>query len=372
MYQFLVAALILSAGCSRHEADPEELAKIFLMHSYAEADPAAAVEAFRGGGEELALLDTHAQVIAPGRRVMRDYPVKANAGAGLVLWRTRDGFLAVKVFQGSPAAAAGLRDGDRIVKLDGRSAADARPSDVILALSGEKGGEFSYEAETADGRALSGKLRRDFGSIPLAWGFMVPGTDQAYVRLISFSGSAPDRLKKELADLVKAGARSAVIDLRHNYGGSLEALEEALGLFVSRPGPVFRAVSRHKGYSKDFSAAAPGPFAGLKLVLLTDSGTVSKAEVFAASLKEAGRAVTAGGRTPGDVSVTKTFRLSRGGKLRLTVARLVTPGGLDLEGAGLAPDLPVKDPLDGEYAFAADFPPALAGADPVLAAALRR
>lgn len=371
MYRFLIAALLLSAGCSRSGADPEELARIFLMHSHAEADPAAAAEAFRAGGDELALLDPHARVIGPGRRVMRDYPVKTSAGAGLVLWRTAEGFLAVKVFQGSPAWEAGLRDGDLVVKLDGRTAADAPAPAVIQALYGERGGEFSFEAETREGRTLSGALKRSFGSLPLVWGFMVPGTDRAYVRLISFSGSAPARLKKELAALVKAGARSAVIDLRHNYGGSLEALAEALGLFAPRPGPVFRAVSRHKGYTKDFSAAAPGPFAGLKLVLLTDSGTVSKAEVFAASLKESGRAVTAGGKTPGDVSVTKTFKLSRGGALRLTVARLVTPGGLDLEGRGLPPDLPVKDPLDGEYAFAADFPPALAGADPVLAAALR-
>lgn len=371
MYRLLIAALIFSAGCARNEADPEELSKIFLMHSFAAADPAAVGEAFRAGGEELALLDAHAALIGPGRRVMRDYPVKTRAGAGLVLWRTGEGFLAVKVFAGSPAWEAGLRDGDLVVRIDGHTAADAPPAAVIAALSGDRGGEFSYEAETRGGRALAGTLKRDFGAVPLAWGFMVPGSNYAYLRLISFSAGAPARLRKELDALVKAGAKGAVIDLRHNYGGTLEALEEALGLFVARPGPVFRAVSRHEGYSKDFTAAKAGPFSGLKLVLLTDSGTVAKAEVFAASLKEAGRAVIVGGRTPGDVSVTKTFRLSRGGALRLTVARLVTPGGADLEGKGLAPDLPVKDPIDGEYAFSADFPPALAGADPVLAAALK-
>jgi carboxyl-terminal processing protease len=371
MYRLLIAALLLAAGCSRGGADPEELARVFQMHSFAAADEAAALAAFRAGGEELALLDAHAAVIAPGRRVTRDYPVKTTAGTGLVLWRTPDGFLVLKVFPGSPAAAAGLREGDLVVKIAGRTATDAKPAEVMEALSGEKGGEFEYEAETASGRALAGTLKRDFGAIPLAWGFMVPGGSWGYLRLISFSGSAPAQVKRELAALVKAGARGVVIDLRHNYGGSLEALQETLGLFVSAPGPVFRAVSRHKGYTQEFSAKAPGPFAGLKLVLLTDSGTVSRAEVFAASLKEAGRAVTAGGRTPGDVSVTKTFRLSRGGALRLTVARLVTPGGLDLEGKGITPDIPVKDPLDGEYAFAADFPPALAGADPVLAAAVR-
>lgn len=371
MYRLLIAALIFAAGCSSDRTDPEELAKIFLRHSYAEAAPAAVADAFRAGGGELALLDPHAAIIDPGRRVMHDYPVKANAGAGLVLWRTGEGFLAVKVFPGSPAAAAGLCDGDLVVRIDGHTAADAAPAAVIEALSGERGGVFSYEAETRGGRALSGAMSRNFGAVPLVWGFMVPGTKYGYLRLISFSAGVPARLKTELDALVKAGAKGVVIDLRHNYGGTLEVLEETLGLFVARPGPVFRAVSRHPGYSKEFTAKGPGPFAGLKLVLLTDSGTVSRAEIFAASLKEAGRAVTYGGKTPGDVSVTKTFRLSRGGSLRLTVARLVTPGGADLEGKGLAPDFPVKDPLDAEYSFSADFPPALAGADPVLAAALK-
>lgn len=371
MYRLLLAALILTAGCSRNEADPEELSKIFLRHSWAEADPAAVAQAFRDGRDELALLDARAAVIAPGRRVMHDYPVRTRSGAGLVLWRTGEGFLAVKVFRGSPAEAAGLKDGDLVVKIDGHTAADAPPAAVIEALSGEKGGEFSYEAETREGRALAGTLIRNFGAVPLVWGFLVPGTKTAYLRLISFSAGTPAQVRKELGALVKAGAKNAVVDLRHNYGGSLEALEETLGLFAARPGPVFRAVSRHQGYSKDFSAPSAGPFAGLKLTLLTDSGTVSRAEVFAASLREAGRAVIAGGKTPGDVSVTKTFRLSRGGALRMTVARLVTPSGLDLDGKGLAPDLPVKDPIDGEYAYSTDFPPALAGADPVLAAALK-
>jgi len=371
MYRLLIAALLLAAGCSHDSADPEELAGIFLKHSYAEADAAAAQQAFREGGDALAALDAHAAVFGPGRRIMRDYPVKTSAGAGLTLWRTKAGFVAVKVFSGSPAWEAGLRDGDLLVKIDGRTAADAAPADVMEALSGEKGGVFSFEAQTRDGRALSGALTRSFGAMPLAWGFMVPGTKYGYLRLISFSAGVPAQVKRELDALVKAGAQGAVLDLRHNYGGSLETLAETLGLFVARPGTLFRAVSRHQGYSKDFSAQKAGPYAGLKLVLLTDSGTVSRAEVFAASLREAGRAVTAGGKTPGDVSVTKTFRLSRGGSLRLTVARLVTPSGLDLEGKGLSPDIPVVDPLDGEYAFSASFPPALAGADPVLAAALK-
>jgi len=368
----LIASVLVAAGCSRQGADPEELSRAFARHSYAAADPAAVKKAFEAGGGELKTLDPHAEVIGPEQRILHDYPVKAKAGAGLVLWRTPEGFSAVKVFAGSPADQAGLKDGDLVVKIGGKTAENAPPLDVLTALWGPKGGDFLYEAETKEGRALSGTLKRDFGGMPLVWGFLVPGTKIGYLRLVAFPDGTPARVKQELDALLHAGARSAVLDLRHNYGGSLDALAETLALFAPGPGTLFKAVSRHPGYSKDFTAAKAGPFAGLRLALLTNSHTISRAEVFAASLKEAGRAFTAGSGTAGDVSVTKTFRLSRGGALRLTVARLVTPAGTDLEGKGLAPDVPVEDPLDGEYAFSADFPPPLAGADPVLAAALKK
>ena len=373
MYRLLIASLLLAAGCYGDKADPEEIAKVFARHSFAADDPAAVKKAFGSGRASLIMpLDAYAAVLSPGERLVSDYPVKTKAGAGLVLWRTPEGFSAVKVFDGSPAYQAGLRDGDLVVKLDGLNAENAPPASVLAALWGARGGEFRYEAETKEGRALAGTLKREFGGMPLVWSFMVPGSKTGYLRLASFSEGTPAQVKKELEALLRSGARAVIMDLRHSYGGPMGTLAQTLSLFAPGPGALFKAVSRHPGYCRDFAAPKAGPFAGLKLVLLTDSGTVSLAEVFAASLKEAGLAIVAGGNTAGNVSVTKTFRLSRGGALRITVARLVTPSGADLDGRGLAPDLPVADPLDGEYAFSADFPPALAGADPVIAEALKK
>lgn len=373
MYLFLLALLLIPAGCSRHSADPEEIAAIFARHSYAVNDPSAVKRAFSSGKASLLrALDPNAAVIGPEDKPDRDYPGLIKAGAGFYLWLRPGGLAVVKVFPGSPAEAAGFREGDLITKLDSKPIADIPAPEVLSALYGAKGGEFSFEGRKKDGSPLAGALKRDFGSLPLAWSFLVPGEKTGYLRLVSFSEKTPGMVKKELESLEAAGARAVIIDLRNNYGGTLEALAETLSLFVPAPGPLFKAASRHPGYSKEFSAAKAGRFAGLKLALLTGSGTVSRAELFAASLAEAGRAVTAGGATAGEISVTKTFRLKKGGALRLTVARLVTPGGKDLEGKGLPPDIPVEDPLDGEYAFAADFPAPVASADPVIAAALKK
>jgi len=208
--------------------------------------------------------------------------------------------------------------------------------------------------------------------MPAVWGFLVPGERTAYLRIASFSDKTAEAVKAELTDLAASGAAAVILDLRHNYGGSLDGAAGTLGLFSPGPGALFRTVSARAGYVREYSAKKTGPYPGIKLAVLIDHGSVSRAEIFAASLREAGRAFTAGGPTAGNVSITKTFRLTKGGTLRLTVARLVTPAGKDLDGRGLAPDLPVKDLPGGRYAFSNDFPPPLASGDPVIGAALAK
>ena len=373
MYRFLLLALIAAAGCSGNKADPEEVSKIFARHSCVEADPAVLRKAVESGKAALLrAIDPYAAVLPPGRRTEQDYPGALKASAGLVLWKTAAGLEAVEVYPGSPAAKAGIVPGDILKTLGGKAGQDLTAPEAAGLLSGRRGTEVQLDGEKKGGGPLSVTLKREIAGFPLVWGFLVPGEKTGYLRLASFSAKTPESVKKELEALTAAGARSVIIDLRHNYGGSLEALSETLALFAPGPKTLFKAVSRHPGYSSDFAAKKAGPFAGLKLALLTDSGTVSRAEIFAAALKEDGRAVTVGGYTAGNIAVTKTFRLSKGGALRLTVAKLVTPAGTDLSDKGLTPDLPVADPLDGEYAFTADFPPALASADPVILAALKK
>lgn len=374
MRRFLFGMVFLFiAGCSRHKADPQEIADIFARHSCAEADPAVVMKA-AGSGKAglLRTIDPYAAILAGNRRPENDYPISQNAVSGLTLWKTAAGLEVVAVSSGSSAAAAGLAEGDTIKKLDGKDASGLVPEAVVKKISGRRGSAFAFEGEKKAGGQISGSVTLALGAMPAAWGFMVPGEKTAYLRLASFSEKTPEMARKTLDALVASGARAAVIDLRHSYGGSMESLSGTLALFAAGPKPLFKAVSRHPGYSREFAAKKAGPFAGLKLALLTDSATVSRAEIFAASLKEAGRAFTAGGTTAGNVAITKTFRLKKGGSLRLTVAKLATPAGADLSDKGVAPDVPVEDPLDGEYALTADFPPALASADPVIQAALKK
>jgi len=372
MYRFLFISLVLLAsGCGKDPADPSEITWVFSRHSYAECDLPRMEEGLsRSGPTVLRSFDPYALFFPPRWRPAPGSPDEGKAGTGLVLWRDGASAVVVRVFPGSPAAAAGVKKGDQVFSVDGQPVAKLPEAEIVAALYGSNGGVFRFKGEKREGGALSSSLKREFGGMPTVWGFVVPGTRTGYLRIVNFSRKSAVRLKAEMDDLLDGGASRVIIDLRGNYGGSLGELSAALALFAVREGPVFKAVSRHPGYSKVFSAREPGPYAGLKTILLTDAGTLSRAEVFAAALREWGGASIVGEATAGNISATRGFRLKNGAALRITVARLLTPAGQDLEGKGLVPDVAAQGAAGSSSGGLREFPQALASADAVLLKAL--
>ena len=363
-------ALFLS-GCGKNSVDPAEITWVFNRHSYAEQDlPRMEAGLQKSGPSVLSSFDHYALFFPPR---WHPAPVSAGlgkAGVGLVLWRAGNEAVVVRVFPRSPAEAAGLKRGDRIFSVDGQPVADLPEAAMGAAIYGSLGGVFLLKGEKRDGGELDSSLKREYGGMPTVWGFNVPGTRTGYLRIVNFSGKTAARLKAEMNDLLDGGADRVIIDLRGNYGGSLDQLSASLALFAGREAELFKAVSRHTGYSRVFASRDPGPYAGLKTLLLTDAGTLSRGEVFAAALREWGGAALVGEATAGNVSATRGFKLKSGAALRITVARLLTPAGLDLDGRGLTPDVAVQCPASADRAGFREFPSALASSDPVLQAAL--
>jgi carboxyl-terminal processing protease len=199
---------------------------------------------------------------------------------------------------------------------------------------------------------------------------MIPGTKAGYMRAASFMTKASGRFKSSMNDLLDSGAKRIIIDLRGNKGGSLGELANVLGYFAPAAGTLYSSASRHAGYRKVFTTDGPGSFAGVKVVLLTDPDTVSRAEIFAATLREWGNAVIVGGTTAGNVAATRGFRLKSGAALRITVAKLQPPSGADLDGRGVEPDVKVAEATGGAAGGFTEYPPGLASFDPVIRKAL--
>lgn len=272
----------------------------------------------------------------------------------------RDGGLAIDgVAVGSWAALhTPLRKGDRIVRVNGRTADLAAPNAVAEALRAPTDGYHEVEAVTV-GVAVPQVVRVPV-AVPTVYGTtMVPERDGVgYVRIGSFGPTTPCELDDAIAYLKMRGARVLILDMRGNHGGSFTAGVEVArrllpaGIIVTTQGQLGEVAGRV--FSSDSGMSA----VDLPLVVLIDAETASAAEVVAAALKDNGRAVVVGMASFGKGAVQIPVKLTlpdeasdagpsrpRPGAVRVTIARLFSPRGVPINGTGVTPTALEADPV---------------------------
>ncbi|WP_055526516.1 S41 family peptidase, partial [Streptomyces graminilatus] len=259
-------------------------------------------------------------------------------GVGLSARRERDGRIEVaRVRPGSPAAVAGIRGGDRLRTVDGRSV-DGRPvTEVVSLLRGDA-------QDAAAGTTVRLGLERG----TRAWSETVRraqlSTDPATVRRVAESEVTVIRVAaftKGVGAVVRGAVRTApagagiILDLRGNSGGLVTEAVTAASAFLDG-GLV--ATYDVNGEQRALHAD-PGGDTTRPLVALVDGGTMSAAELLTGALQDRGRAVVVGSRTFGKGSVQMPSRLPDGSVAELTVGHYRTPSGHGVDGVGLTPDL---------------------------------
>jgi carboxyl-terminal processing protease len=333
----IIPLMLFVAACNGKPKEPEVL-KIFSLHSYEEHAPQK-ISALLGsdGVAGLAKLDSRAAVLEK-KRPLKARPTVGIGSAGMLLGERNGGLVLLKVFERSPAAGAGLREGDKLLALDGEP---LTPESAARLLAGKV--NFTLKAER-NGAPLEARVARASFFFPQLFAFYEPASRTLFLRVgLFFEGSAALALSAVEAAAAK-GARNVVFDLRDNLGGVPAEAAEVLKAFAAKAGPLIELRSRHAMYSALYKAEGRGRYAGLKTAALVNSGTAMAAEIFARSLKEAAGGLTVGGTTAGSVSRVRAFSLSDGRGLELTVARLFPPSGLDLQGPGAQPDVMAGDP----------------------------
>ncbi|HAT72450.1 MAG TPA: hypothetical protein DCS63_06515 [Elusimicrobia bacterium] len=338
--RFSVFLLMAVGACSDKSLYPDAV-KAFEKHSCQEYAPGRVREVLEAEGfAGLAALDRHAMVVR-ARRGIRQLPARAWVSSGLLTGYRDAAVYVVKVFQNSPAAAAGLKDGDKIIEIDGLKAS---PRAVAQRMDDSFGFDLKVERRlTKNGAPVEARVKREEFSFPLIFGFYEPESHTAYVKIGMFVQGSSAAVMAGLETLAGQGAKKIIFDLRDNNGGMPDEAAGLLGAFAPAAGPVLELKSRHKGYSRLFETGARGKFAGVKTAVIVNGATAMAAEAFAQALKELAGARIVGGPTMGNVSLIRTFRLGRGHKgLELTVARMSPPSGLDLEGNGAVIDFRVE------------------------------
>ncbi len=279
--------------------------------------------------------DSFTRLLLPGRGREEARP-GGYGGVGVVLDLELRPPMIVDVVEGSPAQRAGLRRGDLILEIDGRSTITMAPQEIVGRLRGLPGTSVIVRVWRSGGELTVTLVRELIG--PRLTAFRLWGR-VGYLRLEEFAEGAGEEVAAVVAELQRRGALAIILDLRGNPGGLLDEAVAVASIFLPQ-GPVAVLVGR-EGRRTRLDAATggfkfPGPVA-----VLVDGRTASAAEMVAGAMQDAGRPVV-GARTFGKGTVQELRPLPGGAVLQLTVAQYLTPGGAPVEGRGIVPQVEVE------------------------------
>lgn len=296
----------------------------------------------------LQTLDAHSVFMPPDQyRQLKGDTQGQFSGVGIEV-EIRDGWITiVSPIEGTPAFRAGLKPGDRIIAIDGKSTKNIVMHEAVRRMRGEPGTSVALTIRReGSGTPLLFELERavvkvvSVSSKMLAHGI-------GYVRIKTFQERTDDYLRAALEELGSRGKlRGLVLDLRNNPGGLLEQavrvadvfLEE--GLIVTTRGKGGRVLDAENAHSR-------GTYNHFPMVCLLNRGSASASEIVAGALQDQRRAVLMGEKSFGKGSVQTLIELEDGSALKLTVANYTTPAGRSIQGKGIAPDIVVPAEAPG-------------------------
>lgn len=312
-------------------------------------------------------LDPFSRYVTPEEAQQGRERRTGEAGLGLRLAPGRPaGTVIAAISPDGPAAAAGLRVGDRVLAIDGIR---LRPRDAAAAaalLEGPEGSRVVLLVQRG-GRRENVVLRR---SLPPGRPVTAERVDDVLVlRIPAFSGQTERQAAAALlAALSQWSPAAIVLDLRGNRGGLLGQAAAVADIFLG-PGEAFRTLGRHPEASRIYLTAGGDLAEGRPVVVVVDGRTASAAEIVAAALADRGRAAIAGTTTTAKGLVQLVVPLPDGGELLMSWSRLVMPAGWPLQGLGVLPGLCMAG---GTEATARALAELRAGARPMGAAQARQ
>jgi carboxyl-terminal processing protease len=248
----------------------------------------------------------------------------------------RDGQVIVTApIAGTPAEKAGVKAGDAILAVDGKSTAGMGVEQVVLLIRGAEGTPVTITI-LHEGASAPVDLTITRGQIDVPSVSYEMKDTIAYFRISYFSERTDDEMMPLLSNLPKTPATGIIIDLRGNPGGPVDTVVNIASHFI--PSGIVLSIVDNAGREVTYNVKNTGVRTTLPVVLLTDNFSASGSEVLSGAIQDHKRGIIAGDKTFGKGSADRWFQLSDGSAIYLTTSRWLTPNRRLIEGKGIEPD----------------------------------
>ncbi len=294
----------------------------------------------------LKTLDPYSAYLTPERYKELEIGTSGEfGGVGIEISVENDLLTVITPIEGSPAAKAGIKPGDLIIAIDGKSTQGLSVDEAVKSLRGPKGSAVKITIQSqGDKNPREVVLVRDIIYVKSVNSKLLDGRI-GYIKLSQFQEKTSEELVKAIEEL-ESGNRGElngiILDLRNNPGGLLTQAVEVADEFIDE-GLIVRVKGRVEDQSTEYYATKKDNTPGYPIIILVNKGSASASEVVAEALQDKKRAIILGTKTFGKGSVQSIIKLEDGSGLKLTTAKFYAPSGRSINQVGVIPDVIVED-----------------------------
>ena len=292
----------------------------------------------------LSTLDPHSVLLtAEQYKEMQLTTVGHFGGLGIQIGVRKGLLTVIKPIKGTPAEAAGIKAGDKIVRIEGESTMNMMLNDAVSRLRGDPNTQVHVEVQKKSETPRKIVMTRALINVDTVSPTQLLEGNIGYLKVKQFAGSSYDDMHKVIEEMKQKGPlRGVILDLRNDPGGLLDQAIKIADEFVDAGTIVTTVASGNKDRRETKATDGKTQQPHIPMAVLVNGGSASASEIVAGALKGLDRAVIIGSRTFGKGSVQVLYENDDGSALKLTIAQYLTPGDVSIQSVGIVPDIALE------------------------------